>query len=160
MNRASEGIPMLPCKLFETGMNEECFTLSCTGIGKTHRGELTADFAAAYRCCGMDCEFAADLTLGSLYAFYLSLDNALDGLPGTDPNAVLQSCGSNHAQLSFSPDHAGHWIVRGRFKNKDHNYRSGILFDMKIDTMFVTEIYVSLERFFKALKQQYGSNFY
>ena len=63
--------------------------------------------------------------------------------------------------MTFRFDKLGHFIVSGYFKNKNNMYKSGIIFDIKVDTVFIYDILRSLKRFFDELRRIQGhSNFF
>ena len=95
--------------------------------------------------------------MGDLYCFYIELDNVYDGLPGTKPVAILESNAETQerTKMTFRPDN-GMFVINGLFRNRDNCYKSGIIFDMEIDTVFVVEMLVTLENFFKELEEIQG----
>ena len=157
----------LPYKLMDIEIDDERFTLSFRSF-KAHqdsysikRSGLAGNFEVYYKCSGMENRFECDLTVGELYCFYIELDNVYDGLPGTKPVAILESNSETQerTKMTFRPDE-GKFLISGLFMNRDNCYKSGIFFDMKIDTLFVPqlvgEILAALENFFKELENIQG----
>lgn len=153
----------LPYKLIDIGADDERFTLSFKSF-KAHqdsfsikRSGLAGDFEVYYKCRGMENRFECALTVGELYCFYIELDNVYDGLPGTKPVAILENNAETQerTKMTFRPD-KGNFSISGLFRNRDSCYKSGIIFDMKIDTVFVVEMLVTLENFFKGLEEIQG----
>ena len=153
----------LPYKLMDIEMDDERFTLSFKSF-KAHqdsysikRSGLAGNFEVYHRCSGSESRFECDLTVGELYCFYIELDNVYDGLPGTKPVAILESNSrtQERTKMTFRPD-KGKFLISGLVRNRDNGYKSGIIFDMEIDTVFVVEMLVTLENFFKKLEEIQG----
>lgn len=153
----------LPYKLMDIETDDERFTLSFKSF-RAHqdsfsikRSGLAGDFEVYYKCSGMENRFECDLTAANLYYFYYELDNAWDGLPGTKPVAILESNSETQerTKMTFRLD-KGICFINGFFKNRDNIYKSGIIFDIEIDCIFIPEILASLENFFKGLEEIQG----
>ena len=159
---------VLPYNLIDIGDSGERFVLAfkCFDQKQTdysiQAGGVTGQFEIAYKCAGIDSRFDIDITIGNLYYFYIELENVYECLPGIDPVAVLKNYGTlNRTDLTFRFDRSGHILVSGCFKNKHHNYTSGVIFDIQIDTSYIYDILHSLKSFFGELKRIQGhSNFY
>ena len=153
----------LPYKLIDIGMEEEHFTLSFTKF-KPHqdsysikRGGIAGDFEVSYKCNGIESRFECDLTTGNLYSFYVELDNSYECLPGSEPVAILANNASpERTSMTFRFDKMGHFFVKGCFKAKENGYKSGIIFDMEMDTVFIYDILDSLKKFFNELEKIQG----
>ncbi len=154
----------LPYAVIDIRNGEEQFILSFSSFDEDQTehslqaGGVTGRFDVTYKCRGTDCHFECDLTTGNLYCFYLELDDALDGLPGTKPIAILENYGGSQerTKIVFSHDKTGHWFVSGNIRNKGNNFRSGIFFDIPVDVSIVSETMVSLKRLFDELERIQG----
>lgn len=126
-------------------------------------GGITGRFNIVYQSKGINCNFECDITVGKVYEFYISLDNAYDILSGRNATAVLENYSEtlNHTNLIFSFDKRGDCNIKGNFKNKSNHYKNGINFSFKLDQIYITDILNSMETFFKELRRIQGhSNFY
>lgn len=159
----------LPYKLIDIrdGSERFVFAFNCFDKNQTEysiqAGGVTGRFEVTYKCRGIDSQFECDITIGNLYYFYIELENMYECLPGIEPIAVLKNYGEtlNRTNMTFRADKCGHFIINGCFKNKENGYKSGIIFETKLDTVFIYDILNSLEKFFDELKRIQGhSNFY
>ena len=156
----------IPYKLIDVQEGGEQFTLffKCFDSDQTkysvEMGGLTGQFEVTYNCCGISSKFDCDMTIGNLYAFYMQLENAYECLPGIDPVAVLENYGSDmRSCMTFTFDKKERVVISGHFMDKVTSYKSGIMFEMEIDTFYViSEILKSLECFFSELKRIQGHN--
>lgn len=128
------------------------------------RGGITGKFNIIYQSKGINCNFECDITVGKVYEFYISLDNAYDIMSCKNSVALLKNYGNtlNRTNLTISFDNKGHCFANGCFKNKDNNYKSGVIFSFEIDYYtYITDILNSMEIFFQELRRIQGhSNFY
>ncbi len=159
----------LPYKLIDIQDDNEQFILYFKSFDKNQTDYsiktkgITGKFEIKYECCGIDSQFEIDITIGNLYYFYIELENSYECLPGSEPIAVLNNYGEtlNQTNMTFRFDKLGHFIVSGYFKNKNNMYKSGIIFDIEVDTVFIYDILRSLKRFFDELRRIQGhSNFF
>ena len=159
----------LPYKLIDIRDDSEQFILAFKCFDKNQTeysiqtGGVSGIFEVTYKCCGIECQFECDLTIGNLYYFYIELENVYECLPGIEPVAVLKNYGEtpDRTNMTFRFDKLGHCIISGLFRNKSNCYKSGIIFDISIDISFIYDILGSLEKFFDELKSIQGhSNFY
>ncbi len=157
----------LPYKVLEIDTGDERLTLSFIRF-KRHqdsysikRGGILGDFEVCFKCNGIESRFECELTPGNLRCFYYELDNLYESFPGTKPLAVLEnSAGDERTKLVFRSDN-GHCYVYGCIRNKNNNYKSGIIFDSEIDGITLSEILTDLNNFLDALiKIQGHSNFF
>lgn len=120
-------------------------------------GGITGKFNMIYQSKGISCNFECDITVGNVYEFYISLDNAYDIMSGKNSVALLKNYGTlNRTNLTISFDNKGHCFVNGCFKNKDNHYKNGINFSFEIDQTYITDILISMEIFFKELRRIQG----
>ena len=159
----------LPYKLIDIHEAGEQFTLSFKEFDPDQsdysikRGGLIGTFEVTYNCGGINSQFVCDMTIGNLFAFYVQLENCHECLPGTKPIAVLEDYGSDkHTNMTFNFAKKDRVVISGSFLNGYTIYRSGIQFEMEIDTFYViSEILNSLEIFFSEIKRIQGhSTFY
>ena len=154
---------VLPYKLIDFQQGDEqfvfafkCFDEKQTDYSIQHSG-VTGSFAIEYRCCGIDSHFELDVTVGNVYEFYESLKNAYNTQLCKDCNAALRNYGSlDRTYILMSFDKIGHCLMKGLFLNGDHQYKSGISFEIEIDQTFIPEILSSLKCFFEELKRIQG----
>lgn len=138
----------------------KCFNKNQTDYS-IQAGGVTGRFEVIYKYCGIDSQFECYITIWNLYYFYIELENVYECLPGIEPIAILKNYDDtlNRANMILRFDKIGHCIVSGSFKNKNNWYKNGIMFE--IDTVFIFDILISLEKFFDDLKRIQGhSNFY
>lgn len=123
-------------------------------------GGVTGKFGIIYQSKGIDCNFECDITIGNVYAFYLSLDTAYDIMFGRNSVAALENYGTlNRTALKFRFDKRGHCFVDGHFKNKDDLYKSGISFSsFEIYQSDITGILKSMDIFFQEIRRIQGHN--
>lgn len=168
MNTEISSTLELPYNIIDLGDSDERFVLAFTGFDENltehsiQTGGLSGKFEVTYRCSGADCRFECDITIGNLYYLYLELDDAFESMPPADPAASLKnSPPSAHTDITFRFDRAGHCNVTGCVRNKNTDYRSGIVFDIKSDNCYITETLVSLKKFLDEMKRIQGnSNFF
>lgn len=121
-------------------------------------GGVTGKFRVIYQGKGINCNFGCDITVGNVYEFYMSLDNAYDAL-GKNSVAILKNYGTlNRTNLTINFDNKGHCFVDGYFKNEDNLYESGIFFSFKIDQTYLIESLNSMKTFFQELRRIQGHN--
>lgn len=128
------------------------------------RGSVSGTFEAAYHSGGMKCRFPCDVTLETLYTFYIALDYVFDVYTGKEPVVILEGGGTsqNRSKITLHFDKKGHTIVSGCLMNQNTGCQSGICFrDIVIDNLYMTELIGSLMRFYAELKKIQGNgNFY
>ena len=153
----------LPYQLFDYQTGDAQFTFSLVTLDEK-RGSVSGEFEAVYQSGGMDCRFPCDITLETLYPFYIALDNAFDVYTGKDPVVILEGSGAtqHRSRITLRFDKKGHTIVNGQLMNRDTGCQSGICFrDVVIDNLYMTELIGSLMKFYDALKDIRGnSNFF
>ena len=157
----------LPYQLIEMNNGSEQFILQFNAFDNLTEDYIkwngvTGKFSVIYRSPGMKCHFGCDVTVGNVYDFYIALDTAYD-LLGNGAVAVLKNYGDvlNRTNLTIQFNHKGHCSVEGYFKNKGTQYRSGISFSFELDQTYITEILISMEKFFEELGRIQGNrNFY
>ena len=159
----------LPYKLIDIHEDGEQFALSFKEFDSgqsdysIERGGLTGKFEVTYNCCGINSQFECDMTIGNLFDFYIQLENSHECLSGTDSIAVLEDYGSDkRTNMTFNFLNNNRVVISGNFLNSNTLYKSGIQFEMEIDTFYViSETLNSLEYFFNELKRIQGhSTFY
>ena len=125
-------------------------------------GGVTGKFSVIYQSEGIDSRFGCDITVGNVYEFYQSLNQAYDRISDNDASAVLKNYGDLHrTYLTVQFDRKGHCFVDGCFKNEATQYRSGILVAFEVDQTYIPKILDSMEAFFGELKRIQGhSKFY
>ncbi len=152
----------LPYKLIDISDNGEQFTLSFGSFDSTQsersvmRGGLLGGFEAAYSCEGMENAFECDITVGELYSFYIQLESVYECLPGGEPVAVLEGSGERPTKMMIAFDRQGHFTVSGKILNKATACKSGIVFEITLDTVFIYDILKAMESFFDELKRLQG----
>lgn len=153
----------LPYKVLDVGRDDERLIISFKSF-KRHqdsfsiqRGGLLGDFEVCYKCNGIDCRFECELTPGNLQCFYYELDNVYEGFPGTVPVAVLENTvgEAERTKVTFRLDQ-GRFYISGCIKNKNNDYKSGIIFDFDIDCIYISEILTDLDNFINALADIQG----
>lgn len=153
----------LPYKLIDINTGGEHFVLQFNSLDDNQTeqsiktGGLTGKFGIIYQAGGIDCNFECDITVGNVYEFYVSLDDAWDILFGKNAVAVLKNYGTlDRTNLTVSFDKRGHCLVDGFFKNKNNQYKSGISFSFEIDQTYITDILNSMKTFFTELIRVQG----
>ena len=154
---------VLPYRLINVQHDDElfifafkCFDEKQTDYSIQHGG-VTGIFEIEYSCFGLESHFTLDVTVGNVYDFYKSLKDAYDKCFCKDCNATLQNYGSlNRTSLSLSFDKLGHCLIKGSFLNREHQYKSGVSFEIEIDQTYIPEILLSLKSFFEELKKIQG----
>ena len=122
-------------------------------------GGVTGKFGIVYSGKGMECSFDCDITVGNVYDFYISLENAYEYIKGG--RAMLSNYGSlNRTNLSVAFDGKGHCEVTGKFLNKDNFYKSGISFSFSLDQTHISDILLKMDTFFKELYRIQGHHRY
>lgn len=123
-------------------------------------GGVTGKFGIIYQCKGIDCNFECDITVGNVYAFNYSLDTAYDLMSGRNAVSVLSDYGDtlNRTNLTIRFDSKGHCLMDGHFKNKDDLYKSAVSFSFEIDQTDVSDMLVSMNKFFEELIRIQGHN--
>lgn len=120
---------------------------------------ITGRFNVIYQSRGMDCDFECDVTVGNVYAFFISLDSAYDIMSGR--NAVASLEGSGRTELTVRYDNKGYCFTKGHFRNKENRYQSGISFSFETDPSYIAAAVFSMNDFFNELIRIQGhSNFY
>ncbi len=153
----------LPYKLIDLHEEGEEFSLSFKDFDSDQSNHsiekfgVTGTFEVTYCSGGINSQFECDMTIGNLYDFYIQLENVYECLPGIEPIATLENYGSlNRASMTFNFDKKGHVIINGKFMDSKNEYKSGIIFEKEIDTVYITEILTSLNIFFEELKRIQG----
>lgn len=122
-------------------------------------GGVTGNFGIVYKCSGTECSFGCDVTVGNVFDFYKSLDNAYDIMFGKNSSAFLTNYGSlDRTNLTIKFDNKGHCFADGNFKNADNQYKSGIFFSFEFDRVYVQYILSSMDKFFTELIRIQGHN--
>ena len=159
----------LPYNVIDIDTGDEHFILKFDSFDDNQsdysikRGGLTGNFSIDYIGNGINCNFKCDITIGNVYAFYIALDTVYDILFGKNATAVLENYGENlkHTSLIFDFDKRGRCNVKGFFKNASNYYKNGINFSFGLDQIYITDILISMEIFFKELRRIQGhNNFY
>ena len=121
-------------------------------------GGITGAFGVMYQGTGISCAFTCDITIGNVYDFYISLDNAYDIMYGKNAVAVLKNYGEtlHRTNLTFSFDSKGHCSVSGYFQNKENRYHSGITFAFELDQTYIPEILHRMDQFFQEIRRIQG----
>lgn len=123
-------------------------------------GGVTGEFGVVYQCRGTECCFGCDVTVGNVFDFYKSLDNAYDIMLGKNSSAFLTNYGNtlNRTNLTIKFDNKGHCFADGYFKNADNQYKSGIFFSFEIDRLYISYMIKSMDDFFHELIRIQGHN--
>jgi len=158
----------IPYKIIDISENTEQFILSFKSFDSNQTdysinlGGVTGEFEIIYNCNGIKSQFEIDVTIGNMYTFYVQLEKAYECLCEANNVAILENYGSlDRANMSFEFDKKGHIIVKSKFMNKNTLYKSGISFEMQIETWDVHNILICLHHFFEELKRIQGhSKFY
>ncbi len=121
-------------------------------------GGLTGQFGIKYTGKGMSCEFMCDITMGNVRDFGVALDSAYDNL--SDPKVEMFNYGSpNRSCLSFLLSKTGNCRVKGKFRNKDNLYDSGIFFSFNIDeSYYIPKTIHNIDVFFEEIYRLQGHN--
>lgn len=165
--RIIESMIELPYKLIDidTGSEHFIFQFKTFDDNQTDysikMGGVTGKFSIIYQGKGTNCNFGCDITVGNVYEFYISLDNAYNML-GQNATAILKNYGDlNRTNLTINFDNKGHCFVDGYFKNKDNLYESGIIFSFGVAQTYLTESLDSMKTLFQELRRIQGhSDFY
>lgn len=149
----------LPYVLIDISEWDEHFIFQFNEFDGNQTDYLTGTFGIVYSGKGMECSFECDITIGNVYDFYISLENAYEYIKGG--KAVLSNYGSlNRSNLSVAFDGKGHCEVTGKFLNADNFYKSGISFLFSLAQTHINDILIKMETFFKKLRRIQGNNIY
>ncbi|MCH5349993.1 MAG: hypothetical protein J1E40_11765 [Oscillospiraceae bacterium] len=123
-------------------------------------GGVTGKFGIIYQSKGIDCNFECDISVGNVYTFYYSLDTAYDIMSGRNAVSVLSDYGDtlNRTNLTITFDNKGRCLMDGYFKNKDDLYKSSIAFSFKIEHTDISDMLISMDKFFHELIRVQGHN--
>lgn len=123
---------------------------------------VTGKFGVVYQCRGTDCRFECDITVGNIFDFYMSLDTAYDIMFGKNSSAILTNYGNtlDRTNLTIKFDNKGHCYADGYFKNSDNKYKSGFFFSFEFDRIYVSDMIVSMDKFFTELRRIQGHNIF
>lgn len=158
MIEKNDNIFELPYKLIDIDMGDECFSLAFIKFDYIKHNVVTGDFEIAYKCNGIESKFECDMTIGNLYCFFISLDNAYDIQSCKNNVVTIENYGSSKRSVLTIKFDNGHYFVSGYFKNKNNLYNSSISFNFEIFLTDIVEILISLDNFFREIRKIQGNN--
>ena len=161
MTENTGNIIELPYQLINIDMGDEHFSLTFKKFAKEQSEYLlrhkcvTGDFEIEYNCSGIKSKFECDITIGSLFCFYIALDDAYD-IQSCRDNTVSSGNFGNSSELMLRFD-KGHYFFSGCCKNKNNGNKSAVSFDFEIQQADIVEMLMSMDDFFCKIKKLQGN---